>query len=55
MKKYPKVGYDITVCNDSRKCFARRRNSVCTILTETYQHDGECPFCKAKRSEDDDS
>lgn len=35
-------------CNDKRKCFAKTSTGYCTILRETYEKDGQCPFCKAK-------
>lgn len=38
------------ICHDNRKCFGQmyRRSGFieCRILRETYQNDGECPFCK---------
>lgn len=40
-------------CIDSRPCFAisYRRGGfrVCRILTESYEKDGSCPFCKAEQ------
>ena len=38
------------ICHDNRKCFGQMYKRVgfieCRILRETYQNDGECPFCK---------
>lgn len=38
------------ICHDNRKCFGqmfKRGGSIeCRILQETYENDGECPFCK---------
>lgn len=36
-------------CVDSRPCFAAmeyRGQKRCRLLTETYEKDGQCPFCK---------
>ena len=42
-------------CCDNRECFVigyvHGGFRVCQILTETYEQDGKCPFCK-KRKED---
>ena len=35
-------------CNDSRPCFAKSGRGTCGILSETYEDDGQCPFCKEK-------
>ena len=40
---------------DSRPCFAKeeyRGHLYCTLLVDTYQKDGQCPFCKGDRNED---
>ena len=36
-------------CIDTRPCFARLKKRMCHALSETYEHDGECPFCKEYR------
>lgn len=40
-------------CVDSRPCFAKWKtvsgDTVCRILTHTYDEDGKCPFCKPER------
>lgn len=42
------------ICHDNRKCFGQlyRRDGFmeCRVLSETYQNDGECPFCKEEVS-----
>lgn len=42
-----------TICNDTRKCFAKRRNQyglpICSVLTSGYAN-GECPFRKKDRN-----
>lgn len=35
-----------TKCRDKRKCFAKTRDGYCCILQQTYEKDGQCPFCK---------
>ena len=44
----------LTTCNDSRKCFGKRTEYAglckCTVLSETYERDGDCPFCKPHRT-----
>lgn len=39
------------LCKDSRACCFRDENKACTLLTESYERDGDCPFCKAKKSD----
>ena len=34
------------ICIDTRKCFARGPKDSCKALSETYEEDGACPFCK---------
>lgn len=40
-------------CNDTRPCFARGwfDQKTCSILRETYEKDGQCPFCKVLKSD----
>lgn len=41
-------------CRDTRECFAVREfrgKRKCSILTDTYMKDGECPYCKKCQSE----
>lgn len=48
------TNYNSPYCYDTRHCFAAnyvRNNRVCRILIDTYQHDGDCPFCKANEAE----
>lgn len=33
-------------CIDTRECFEKLSNKSCLALSITYEHDGECPFCK---------
>lgn len=38
-------------CHDMRDCFAKaeyRKQKRCLILTTTYMGDYECPFCKER-------
>ena len=37
-------------CHDTRPCFAKI-NSICLILRESYDKDGQCPFCKAEKED----
>ena len=42
----------IPKCNDTRECFAKvddKGERCCSILSRTYDLDGQCRFCKAKR------
>ena len=38
-------------CNDTRPCFARNNNNICSALNSTYPP-GKCPFCKPKPARD---
>ena len=43
---------ETTECNDTRPCYLRDGiTEGCRALSESYQNDGECPFCKAKPSD----
>lgn len=33
-------------CRDSRDCCLKNDKGLCTALTEVYEKDGDCPFCK---------
>ena len=46
--------YGNTLCTDSRRCFARGPSGGCSLLTEVYCRDGECPFCKPRRDQTGD-
>ena len=38
-------------CPDTRECFASvtyRERRYCKALTDPYEKDGQCPFCKAR-------
>ena len=37
------------ICFDTRKCFAKNERNRCSILTEPYEEDGDCPFAKPIR------
>ena len=39
-------------CFDSRPCFARDKKRLCYVLTDAYEKDGDCPFCKPRRESD---
>jgi len=41
--KYAKC--KLPVCHDTRECFGRE-NGRCCILSESYEKDGACKFCK---------
>lgn len=38
------------ICIDTRECFARLSKKKCQALSVTYEHDGECPFCKKEKN-----
>jgi len=38
------------ICIDSRECFAKGPKKSCLALSVTYEHDGECPFCKPTKT-----
>ena len=38
-----------SLCNDTRKCFAKNERNHCTVLEKTYEEDGDCPFAKPIR------
>lgn len=42
------------VCIDTRECFAKGPKGRCLALSVTYEHDGECPFCKKDGAITDD-
>lgn len=47
MKKRENYEVNNPLCNDTRPCCFRNRNTYsCRILTSTYKKDSDCKFCK---------
>ena len=46
------------MCNDTRECFAtvfvHGGFRTCRVLSETYEKDGQCAFCKKDRRDRSD-
>ena len=46
------------MCNDTRECFAtgyvHGGFRVCRVLSETYEEDGKCVFCKKNKEDRND-